>query len=154
MKEQDLQNNMLEAFTHCKIDYLITVPTSRMDKVYKHYDEKNKCIYVTREEEGASLAAGMAIGNIKPLLFIQQTGVGNLLNSVFSFAESYGIYYPILIMDRGENDENPVHHVSSIQTSKILHGFDLIKIDWTKSNSLMSFKDAIMAKKRWLYSKY
>jgi sulfopyruvate decarboxylase TPP-binding subunit len=154
MKEPDLQNRILEAFQHCNIEYLITVPTSKMDQVYKHYEEKRKCIYVTREEEGASLAAGLAIGNIKSILFIQQTGVGNLLNSVFSFADSYGIYFPILVMDRGEKDDNPVHHISSKKTSTILSGLEAIPIDWRKSNSLIRFKDSIMAKRRWMYSNY
>jgi sulfopyruvate decarboxylase TPP-binding subunit len=152
--KKDLSNKIIEALEFSDIEYLITVPTSGMEKIYQTFEKKDKCIYVTREEEGAALASGLTLGARRSILFIQQTGVGNMLNFLFSFAEVYNVYFPILVMDRGEHDVNPVHHNSSRKTKKILMNEEAVTVNWKTKESILQFKDWIDQNKRWFYSEY
>ncbi|MFL5739963.1 MAG: thiamine pyrophosphate-binding protein [Flavisolibacter sp.] len=135
-------------------DYIITVPTSGINEVYSYFEKHNKCIYVTREEEGVALASGLSIGGKKIVMLIQQSGVGNLLNAIFTLADPYGIDFTIIVMVRGGEDENPIHWISSERTVKILEGLGSTAIDWISDQCDCLFQQALKNKNRWIISHY
>jgi sulfopyruvate decarboxylase TPP-binding subunit len=135
------------------IDYLVCVPTSGINSVYRHFENEKKCIYVTREEEGVALAAGLRTANKNPLLLIQQSGMGNLLNAVFTLADPYGIEFPIVVLIRGEEDENPIHHYSSAKTLELLKLLNGKKMDLLEM-SVEQCMELIKEKHRWIYCHY
>jgi sulfopyruvate decarboxylase TPP-binding subunit len=99
---------------------LVVVPASGLDLLYQRFRERGRFILASREEEAVGLAAGLALGGARPLVVMQQSGVGNALNAVFTLAEAYDIRFPILVVDRGLDDDNPVQRVSSALTGRVL----------------------------------
>jgi sulfopyruvate decarboxylase subunit alpha len=100
--------------------YLVAVPASGLDVLYHAFGEVGRLIFVSREEEAVAIAGGLALGGASPVVVMQQSGVGNALNAVFSLAEAYEIGFPILVVDRGAADDNPVQRVSSAMTARVL----------------------------------
>jgi sulfopyruvate decarboxylase subunit alpha len=143
---------MLTAFEGCKISWLLVVPSTGLDLIYSHYDKLGRCIYVTREEEAIAVASGLVLGGEKPLVLIQQTGVGNTLNAVFTLADAYKIDFPIVVCDRSEFDPNPVQKISSVKTKNILESLGYSTVDWSKPNSIKMFEYFISQGVRWIIS--
>ena len=145
----------IEAFLNSGIDYLIHVPATGMTSIYDFFENRNSCINVSREEEGIALAAGISLAGKLPLVFIQQSGVGNMLNAFIGLADGYDIYFPILVLDRGINDENPIQAHSSFRTIPLIKTFEEpFIIDFTKKESINMFKILINKRQRWFISSY
>src|SRR5258705_3057502 len=148
------KKNIINALLKNKLEYLITVPTSGMNEIYEHFITQGKCICVTREEEGVAIASGLTLGNKKAFMFIQQSGVGNLLNAIFTLADPYDIFFPIIVMIRGKDDPNPIHWESSEKTINILKGLGHFFIDWNKEICNEDLKECIDNRIRWILAKY
>ena len=86
---------------------------------------------MTREEEGVALAAGLAAAGEMPAVIMQQSGVGNCLNAVFTLADAYNLYFPILVATRSEEDENPVQRISVRSTGNLLELVSQTRLDWS-----------------------
>lgn len=145
----------IDAFTYAGIDYLVHVPATGMSPIYNYFEAQNACIYATREEEAVAIACGLAIAGKTPLVFIQQSGVGNLLNAYIGLSEGYDIYFPTLVLDRGIDDENPIQAYSSARTIPILNalgGFRLLDFSAININEQLTLE--IKNKKRWFVTKY
>jgi hypothetical protein len=121
---------ILDALAIAGIDWLLVVPASGLNDVYRHYSERGRCLFATREEEAVAAAAGLALGGRRPLVLMQQSGVGNALNAVLSLADAYGVAFPILVCDRGEHDPNPVQRLSSSGTAAALGPLGCARVEW------------------------
>ncbi len=148
------QEKILLALQLCSIDYLLTVPTSGINDVYNHFEKDGRCIYVTREDEAVSLASGLRMGNKIPLVLVQQSGVGNMLNAIFTLAEPYQIPFSVLVLFRGEEDENAIHHFSSQKTAHILQSLGGSLIDWSDEDAHTKFALRFKEGTRWIYGNY
>ncbi|MFN3481358.1 MAG: sulfopyruvate decarboxylase subunit alpha, partial [Thermodesulfovibrionales bacterium] len=58
-------------------------------------------IPLTREEEGVGLSAGVALAGARPAMFVQSSGVGNMINAILSLTAFYGLPLPIFVSQRG-----------------------------------------------------
>lgn len=146
---------VIDAFVRSGIDYLIHVPATGMSPVYEFFEKKNACISASREEEGIAIACGISLGGKTPLVFIQQSGVGNMLNAYIGLAEGYKIYFPILVLDRGVEDENPIQAFSSLLTIPVIHTFaPPFHINFSEDNSAAVFAEEVRQQRRWFITKY
>jgi sulfopyruvate decarboxylase TPP-binding subunit len=141
---------MLEGLFHAKIDWLVIVPSNGLNAVYSMFERKERCIFATREEEAVAIASGLSVAGCKPLVVMQQTGVGNSLNVIFTLADAYDLYFPILVCDRTQQDPNPVQRVSSRETEKLLHSMKARTIDWLTPNSSSQFVELVEQRTRWI----
>lgn len=148
--EANCTSRLLRALAEAHIDWLVVVPTSGLNAVYSQFESRGRCLFVTREEEGVAVSAGLAVAGQRPLLLMQQSGVGNSLNAVFSLADAYEIFFPILVCDRGVNDPNAVQRVSSKQTSKVLRALETVSINFSSSDSPRVFADLVHSRIRWI----
>ena len=89
------QRKMLSALVSCQVSKIIVVPSSGLSDIYAYFENKDGCIYVTREEEGIALAAGLTLNGTNCVVLVQQSGVGNALNAVFTLADAYSIAFSI-----------------------------------------------------------
>ena len=64
-----------------------------------------KHIQVCREEEGVGIAAGAALAGQRPLLLIQNSGLGNSINALMSLTSLYKLPLFILMSHRGGRGE-------------------------------------------------
>ena len=141
---------MVKVFAACGVDRVVVVAASGLNEVFSHYDRQERCIWATREEEALALAAGLALGGELPLVIMQQSGVGNALNAAFSLADAYGIYFPVLVCDRGAADSNPVQCVSSQQTAKVLQAISGRTIDFNAEDAEEEFSRCVRERCRWI----
>jgi sulfopyruvate decarboxylase TPP-binding subunit len=128
---------------------LLVVPSSGLDPLYANYDRKGECIYATREEEAIAIAVGLTLGGRRPVVVMQQSGVGNCLNAIFSLADCYSIFFPILVFDRGEHDINPVQRISSHNTKMILSQLKMSILDPISPDAAAQFQAELALHTRW-----
>jgi len=143
-------DRMLAAFSDCRLDWLLTVPSAGLQRLYDSYDVTRRCLYATREEEAIALACGLTLGGVRPIVAMQQTGVGNAINAVLSLADAYEIRFPVVVFDRGPNDPNLVQRVSSTGTLKVLDALGCAHLDWEMASATEEFSEHLRASKRWI----
>lgn len=91
-------------------DHVLTVPCSILQQWYDPAAEGSpKTVYLSREEEGVGLATGLYAAGRRPLLMIQNSGLGNCMNALCSLAVAYGVPLVVAVSLRGDElDDNPV----------------------------------------------
>jgi phosphonopyruvate decarboxylase len=82
-------------------NFIVGVPFSGMER----YVNKDHLI-ATREDEAIAIAAGAWLAGKSPLVFMQDSGLGNSLDILTSLVKPYGISIQLLINERTE----PEHH--------------------------------------------
>lgn len=149
MKKTEI-HRLIDTLRNCEINWLLVVPSSGLDELYDYYQKQERCVYATREEEAVALATGLALGGEHPILVMQQTGVGNALNAVFTLPDAYQVFFPILVCVRPEEDPNPVQRVSTQKTMLLLEKLDCSHIDWRDLNALEKFRSFVERQSRWI----
>jgi sulfopyruvate decarboxylase subunit beta len=56
---------------------------------------------LTREEEGVGICAGAALAGRRPALFVQSSGIGNMINALLSLTQFYELPLAIFVSQRG-----------------------------------------------------
>ncbi|HET7657766.1 MAG TPA: thiamine pyrophosphate-binding protein [Bacillales bacterium] len=84
-------------------DHLLFIPCSTIGKVIQHFEECETVhsFPVSREEDGIGIAAGISLAGKKPLVLIQDTGIGNSLLALTAFCMAYHVPMLILVTRRG-----------------------------------------------------
>lgn len=142
--------HVIDAVDLCGVGHLIVVPATGLEPVCRHFEAGGRCLYATREEEAVAIAAGLSLGGEKALVVMAQAGVGNCLNAVFTLADAYGIYFPILVCFRGEHDPNLVQRVSAEQTRRVLEALDCAEVSWDDPAGVEEFKRLVEQQQRWI----
>jgi sulfopyruvate decarboxylase subunit alpha len=62
-------------------------------------------IPITREEEGVGVAAGVALAGKKPVLIMENSGLGNCINALLSLTRPYKLPLVLLISQRDSSGE-------------------------------------------------
>lgn len=141
---------MRDALTDNGLDWLLTVPTTGLQRLYKAFEDKGRCVFATREEEAIGLASGLTLSGGRPVVIMQQTGVGNAINAVLSLADAYKIRFPVIVCDRTAADPNVVQRVSSIGTAKALNALGCVHLDWESEKSQEEFRRHVQDGVRWI----
>jgi sulfopyruvate decarboxylase subunit alpha len=143
-------DRMSAALAENGLEWLLTVPTTGLQSLYKTYEDKGRCLFATREEEAIGLASGLVLAGARPVVIMQQTGVGNAINAVLSLADAYEIRFPVIVCDRTASDPNVVQRVSSIGTLKALNALGCVHLDWESPESPEELHRHIQAGERWI----
>ena len=99
-------------------DFIVGVPCSKLKYLT---DKIENYIPSTREDESMALAVGAYLAGKKPLVFLQNSGLGNIVDITTSLLKPYGIDIDLMISVRSK----PEHHVFMGKiTEKLL---DLLK---------------------------
>lgn len=147
---QEGMERLASALIRTGFDWLLTVPTSGVQPIYRAFEERGRCLYATREEEAVAIAAGMALGRKQPLVLMQQSGVGNCLNAMFSLADACEIYFPIVVVERAGLDPNPIQRVSAAATRRVLDTLGCEILDWEHGRAQQQLEDLTRRRRRWL----
>jgi sulfopyruvate decarboxylase TPP-binding subunit len=141
---------LIAALDMCAIKHLIVVPATGLEFVFGHFEAQGSLVYATREEEAIAIAAGLSLGGEKTIVIMAQSGLGNALNAVFTLADAYRIYFPILVCFRGKQDPNLVQRVSARQTHLVLEALDCAELSWDAPSSGEEFKKLVDNNQRWM----
>ena len=89
-----------------RIDVAATLPCDRIKALLPLIAKNMKTIPLTREENGIGICAGIYLGGGRPVMVIQSTGLGNMINALLSLNLTYGIPLPIIASWRGVYKES------------------------------------------------
>ena len=89
-----------------RIDFAATLPCDRIKALLPLVEKNIKTVSLTREENGIGICAGVYIGGGRPVMVIQSTGLGNMINALLSLNLTYNIPLPILASWRGVYKES------------------------------------------------
>ena len=87
------------------IDLVSSIPCDRARGLFFRLPEEFRHIGLTREEDGVGISAGACLAGARPLIAIQSSGIGNMLNALLSLTVTYGLPLPILASWRGGEGE-------------------------------------------------
>ena len=122
---------VIEGLEAIGLQYFIHVPDSYGAPVIAHFQGHAtvKCFSVAREEEGIGVAAGLALGGKKAVLFYQDVGLGNSMVALTTFAMSYHMPMLVLAIRRGGFGE----------FNSAVHTFSEHAIDMVESMNIKAF---------------
>ncbi|MHA1993858.1 MAG: hypothetical protein ACW97Z_04915 [Candidatus Hodarchaeales archaeon] len=109
-----------------------------------------KHLIATREDEAIAIATGAALSKKRALVYMQNSGVGNIGDALTSLVQLYKLPMMILISNRGllEDIDFPEHSImgeinNSLLESLNLRYWDLEIENWQKNmkNALTEMKD-------------
>jgi sulfopyruvate decarboxylase beta subunit len=83
------------------IDFTATLPCDRIKNLLPLVSENFREIRLTREESGVGICAGAYLAGGKPMMLIQSTGLGNMINALESLNIICKIPLPVLTSWRG-----------------------------------------------------
>jgi sulfopyruvate decarboxylase alpha subunit len=89
-----------------RIEPILSLPCNMLSGILQeigHHPLQH--IQVCREEEGVGIAAGAALAGKRPLLLMQNSGLGNSINALMSLTSFYKLPLFILMSHRGGRGE-------------------------------------------------
>ncbi|HDS44862.1 MAG TPA: sulfopyruvate decarboxylase subunit alpha [Methanomicrobia archaeon] len=98
---------VLEIVKRNKIDVVSTLPCEKFSALLQlvAHDQALCHVGLNREENGVGISAGAYLAGGKPLMIIQSTGLGTVLNALMSLTVTYELPLPILASWRGVYNE-------------------------------------------------
>ena len=100
---QDACNAVIQGLETAKIEYFIHIPDSFGAPVIVHFDQAPnvRAFPVAREEEGIGIASGLALTGKRSVMFYQDTGLGNSIGALTTYAMAYHAPMLLLAVRRG-----------------------------------------------------
>ncbi len=95
------EESVIEILQQNEIDMVATLPCDRIKNLLPLISNNFFEIPLTREENGIGICAGAYMAGGKPVMLIQSTGLGNMINALESLNITCNIPLPILVSWRG-----------------------------------------------------
>ncbi len=103
------------------IDMVFSVPCKMLSGILLEINRRQIChVPVCREEEGIGVAAGAALAGRRPMIIMQNSGLGNCINALMSLTRTYKLPLFILMSHRGGSDEKIMAQVPMGEKSPLL----------------------------------
>ena len=83
------------------INLAISLPCDKAKELFGLLPESFETIELLREEDGVGVGAGAYLAGRKPAMFIQSSGLGNMLNALLSLSRTYELPLPVIASWRG-----------------------------------------------------
>ncbi|QYZ79308.1 sulfopyruvate decarboxylase subunit beta [Methanofollis formosanus] len=87
------------------VDLTLTLPCDRARDLCFLLPDRIRTVGLTREEDGVGIAAGAVLAGLRPVVVIQSSGLGNMLNAIMSLTVTFGLPLPVLASWRGVYEE-------------------------------------------------
>lgn len=99
------EQRVIEILKKNRVDIAATLPCDRIKALLPLIEKEFATIPLTREENGLGICAGLFLGGKRPIMVIQSTGIGNMINALGSLNLTFGIPLPVLASWRGVHNE-------------------------------------------------
>jgi sulfopyruvate decarboxylase TPP-binding subunit len=122
---------LIRGIDHIAPTHVLWLPSSTLKGVIDHVEQRAKegayvSLPLTREEEGIGIAGGLVLGGAKPLLVVQDNGLGNALTALTTFAQPYHLPLLLIVSQRGGmNEYNSMIHTLTERVDDIVAAADL-----------------------------
>ena len=87
------------------VDLTASLPCEKIKTLLEMVGRDFTHLPLTREEEGVGICAGAALAGRKPALFVQSSGIGNMINALLSLTQFYELPLAIFVSRRGVYQE-------------------------------------------------
>lgn len=84
---------------------MVSLPCDRNKGFTDLVHERMRTIDITKEEDGVGICSGAWMGGMRPIMSIQSSGLGNMMNAVMSLNACYRIPLVVLASWRGVDGE-------------------------------------------------
>ncbi len=84
-----------------KVDFISTLPCEKIRVLLHRITGEFSHVPLTREEEGVGISAGIALAGKRPAMFVQSSGVGNMINALLSLTGFYELPLAVFVSQRG-----------------------------------------------------
>ena len=100
--------SLYQQFESQGYDFFVGVPCSYLTDFINELQADSKMTYIpaTREDVALSIAVGAYMAGRKPLVYLQSSGLGHLVNPITSLLKPYGILIHLLISLRSQPFEH------------------------------------------------
>jgi sulfopyruvate decarboxylase subunit alpha len=101
-----IDKKIVDSILGAGTDIIMSLPCNMLAGILREITRRDIVhIPVCREEEGVGIAAGAALAGRKPLLLMQNSGLGNAINALLSLTGLYRLPLFMLISHRGAAGE-------------------------------------------------
>ncbi|MEM7116713.1 MAG: thiamine pyrophosphate-binding protein [Chloroflexota bacterium] len=111
-----------------RIDYFLHVPGGPLAPIIAHFRQSETVVELplAREEEGIGVMAGLVLGKKRPILIMQDNGLGNSVGVLNTLAKAYHLPGLILSARRGGLTEfNSAMHYFTEHVPDVLAALDV-----------------------------
>jgi len=84
-----LEKELISILRENGIDFTASLPCEKFKSLLGMIGKSFFHVPLTREEEGVGICAGAALSGRKPAIFVQSSGVGNMINALLSLTDFY-----------------------------------------------------------------
>ncbi len=138
--------NFCSLLKRCGFSMAAGVPCSILKDVINYLSKDPNISYIpaTREEEALGIAAGAYLAGKKPLVLMQNSGLGNSIGTLASLVLLYEIPILLLISWRGyQGKDAPEHLIMGKATVKLLEDVGVPTKILTKEDAEVVISDAV-----------
>ncbi len=102
---QTCEERLIHILKKVHVDPIMSLPCEKIKGLLSLIDKEFLHISLTREEEGVGISAGAALAWKRPCMFVQSSGMGNMLNALMSLTKTYSLPLSIFVSWRGVYNE-------------------------------------------------
>lgn len=83
------------------VDFTSSLPCEKIKDLLVMVQQSFSHLPLTREEEGVGISAGAALSGKRPAMFVQSSGIGNMINALLSLTQFYEFPLAVFVSRRG-----------------------------------------------------
>ena len=95
------EEELITILKNAAVDVTASLPCEKIKTLLEMVEERFFHVALTREEEGVGICAGAALAGRRPAMFVQSSGIGNMLNALLSLMQFYELPLAIFVSQRG-----------------------------------------------------
>lgn len=94
-----MRQTLYQTFKNKGFNFFVGVPCSGIKDFIEELEKDPRQIYIpaTKEDSALGIAVGAYLNGKKPLVFLQSSGLGNIVNGITSLLKPYGIKIHLII---------------------------------------------------------
>jgi len=122
----ETSETIIETLEESGANFFVMLPCEKVKGLYNLISKRFRHISLSREEEGVGICAGAYLAGAKPVMLIQSSGIGNMINALCSLTKIYQLPLLILASWRGiYKEEIPAQAPLGESLPKILEAIDV-----------------------------
>jgi sulfopyruvate decarboxylase beta subunit len=95
------EERLLGILRDAGVDFTASLPCEKIKVLLEMVGGNFSHVPLTREEEGVGICAGAALAGRRPAMFVQSSGIGNMINALLSLTQFYELPLSIFVSQRG-----------------------------------------------------
>jgi len=95
------EEELIEILRKNNVNFTASLPCEKFKVLLEMVAEGFFHLPLTREEEGVGICAGAALAGRRPAMFVQSSGIGNMINALLSLTGFYKLPLAVFVSQRG-----------------------------------------------------